>query len=618
MKEHPKHPIGAQKSPIPTPDELGFDPAAIRRKYDEERAKRMRPDGNAQYLEAKGELAHYDDVDPYVEPGFTRPAMDEELDVVVIGGGFGGQLAAIRLGQAGVTDVRIIERAGDFGGTWYWNRYPGAQCDIESYVYLPLLEETGYMPKERYSFAPEILEHAKRIGRHFGLYERACFQTKVTEMRWNAETGRWKIRTDRGDVFRARYVVTALGPLNRPKLPGIPGIETFRGHAFHTCRWDYEYTGGDSSGNLHKLADKRVGIIGTGATAVQCVVHVGASAEQLYVFQRTPSSVDERGNAPTDPEWVKSLEPGWQQERTDNFNKLLSGIPVEIDMVADGWTRALSYHEDLMRRIEDPSSLTPEETEALAEIADHQHMEYIRKRVERLVDDRETAEALKPWYGQGCKRPTFNDGYLPTFNRPNVKLVDTNGKGVERVTENAVIVDGVAYEVDCLIFGSGFEVGTKLARQGQFEAYGRDGVSTSEAWGTGRRTLHGLLSHGFPNWFHVGLRQTGASLSLTYTYDTQVLHIAYLVAEQLARNAEAIEATAEAERAWLDLVNQPGPLQEYQKRCTPGFWNSEGKLDGNGFFDELYPDGPVRFREMLEELRNRGDFQGLTIARASD
>ena len=615
MKEHLE---GAQKSPIPTRDELGFDPAAIRRKYDEERAKRMRPDGNAQYIEAKGGLAHYDDVDPYVEPGFTRPAMDEELDVVVIGGGFGGQLAAIRLGQAGITDVRIIERAGDFGGTWYWNRYPGAQCDIESYVYLPLLEETGYMPKERYSFAPEILEHAERIGRQFGLYERACFQTKVTEMRWNAETGRWGIGTDRGDVFRARFVVTALGPLNRPKLPGIPGIETFRGHSFHTCRWDYEYTGGDSSGNLHKLADKRVGIIGTGATSVQCVVHLGTSAEQLYVFQRTPSSVDERGNAPTDPEWAKSLEPGWQQERTDNFNKLLSGIPVEIDMVADGWTRGLRYHEDLMRRIEDPSSLIPEETAALAEIADHQQMEYIRKRVERLVDDRETAEALKPWYGQGCKRPTFSDEYLPTFNRPNVKLVDTNGKGVERVTENAVIVDGVAYEVDCLIFGSGFEVGTKLARQGQFEAYGRDGVSTSEAWGTGRRTLHGLLSHGFPNWFHVGLRQTGASLSLTYTYDTQVLHIAYLVAEGLARNAKAIEATTEAEQAWVDLVNQPGPLQEYQERCTPGFWNSEGKLDGNGFFDELYPDGPVRFREMLEELRNRGDFQGLTIARASD
>ena len=615
MKEHLE---GAQKSPVPTPDELGFDPAAIRRKYDEERAKRMRPDGNAQYLEANGDLAQYDDVDPYVEPGFTRPAMDEELDVVVIGGGFGGQLAAIRLGQAGITDVRIIERAGDFGGTWYWNRYPGAQCDIESYVYLPLLEETGYMPKERYSFAPEILEHAKRIGRQFGLYERACFQTKVTEMRWNAETGRWEIRTDRGDVFRARFVVTALGPLNRPKLPGIPGIETFRGHSFHTCRWDYEYTGGDSSGNLHKLADKRVGIIGTGATSVQCAVHLGASAEQLYVFQRTPSSVDERGNAPTDPEWAKSLEPGWQQERTDNFNKLLSGIPVEIDMVADGWTRGLRYHEDLMRRIEDPSSLTPEETAALAEIADHQQMEYIRKRVERLVDDRETAEALKPWYGQGCKRPTFSDDYLPTFNRPNVELVDTNGKGVERVTENAVIVDGVAYEVDCLIFGSGFEVGTKLARQGQFEAYGRDGVSTSEAWGTGRRTLHGLLSHGFPNWFHVGLRQTGASLSLTYTYDTQVLHIAYLVAEGLARNAKAIEATTEAEQAWVDLVNQPGPLQEYQKRCTPGFWNSEGKLDGNGFFDELYPDGPVRFREMLEELRNRGGFQGLTIARTSD
>jgi cyclohexanone monooxygenase len=304
---------------MPTTAELGFDPEALRAKYAAERTKRLRADGNNQYQEITGQFAHYN-VDPYVEPGFTRPALHEALDVLIIGGGFGGLLAAARLQEVGITNIRIIEKAGDFGGTWYWNRYPGAQCDVESYVYLPLLEETGYMPKEKYSFAPEILAHAQRIGRHFKLYDRACFQTQIKEAKWNDETGRWTITTDRDDVFQARFVIMCSGPLNRPKLPAIPGIEMFTGHTFHTSRWDYHYTGGDSSGGLHKLHDKRVGIIGTGATAIQCVSHLGQHAKQLYVFQRTPSSVDKRGNMPTDPEWVKTLTPGWQAHRNNNFS----------------------------------------------------------------------------------------------------------------------------------------------------------------------------------------------------------------------------------------------------------------------------------------------------------
>ncbi|TMA56596.1 MAG: NAD(P)/FAD-dependent oxidoreductase, partial [Deltaproteobacteria bacterium] len=329
----------AQSTPngIPTAEELGFDPGALRKKYAAERAKRLRADGNTQYQEITGKYAHYN-VDPYVEPGFTRPARHEELDVLIIGGGFGGLLAAARLQKAGITNIRIIEKAGDFGGTWYWNRYPGAQCDIESYMYLPLLEETGYIPKEKYSFAPEIFAHAQRIGKHCHLYARACFQTQVKEARWDEEAGRWTVTTDRDDVFQARFVVMSSGPLNRPKLPAIPGIETFKGHTFHTSRWDYNYTGGDTTGDLRKLHDKRVGIIGTGATAIQCVSHLGEHAKQLYVFQRTPSSVDERGNKPTDPEWVKTLKPGWQVHRNYNFTSILTGVLVKEDLVGDKWT----------------------------------------------------------------------------------------------------------------------------------------------------------------------------------------------------------------------------------------------------------------------------------------
>ncbi|MGH7966046.1 MAG: flavin-containing monooxygenase, partial [Candidatus Binatia bacterium] len=518
----------SQPTHLPTPEDLGFDPGALREKYAAERARRLREDANGQYQEITGQFEHYN-VDPYVEPGFTRAALQEELDVVIIGGGFGGMLAAARLQEIGITNFRIIEKAGDFGGTWYWNRYPGAQCDVEGYLYLPLLEETNYIPKERYSFQPEIFTHAQRVAKHFSLYPKACFQTKVREARWDDEAGRWTITTDRGDVFTTRFVIMSSGPLNKPKLPGIPGIENFKGHTFHTSRWDYHYTGGDTTGGLHKLHDKRVGIIGTGATAIQCIPHLGEHAKQLYVFQRTPSSVDERNNTPTDPEWSKKLKPGWQAYRNRNFTALLDGVSVEKDEVGDKWTSPLKKLGELLSGKN--TALSTEDKVRLAEIADFQKMNEIRSRVASNVRDPETAEALKPWFGQWCKRPTFNDDYLPTFNRPSVKLVDTKGKGVDRVTEHGVVVDGVEYEVDCLIFATGFEVGTAYTRRAEFGMYGRNGVALSDAWAKGMRTYHGFLSHGFPNCFHMGLTQTGLTANFTYMLDLQAKHVGQLITQ---------------------------------------------------------------------------------------
>ena len=601
----------SQPNGIPTPEELGFDPAELRQKYAEERARRLRADGNNQYQEITGKYEHYN-VDPYVEPGFTRPALQEELDAVIVGGGFGGLLAAARLQKEGITNIRIIEKAGDFGGTWYWNRYPGAQCDIESYVYLPLLEETGYIPKEKYSFAPEIFEHAQRIGKHFNLYERACFQTQVKDARWNEQEGRWTITTDRDDVFRARFVIMSSGPLNRPKLPAIPGIEKFTGHTFHTSRWDYAYTGGDTTGGLHKLKDKSVGIIGTGATAIQAVSHLGAHAKQLYVFQRTPSSVDERGNKPTDPEWVGTLKPGWQDYRNNNFCSILAGIPVEEDLVGDKWTSLFKKLSELLTGKEN-SNLSDEGMALMSEIADYQKMNEIRDRVSTTVGDPETAEALKPWYGQWCKRPTFNDEYLPTFNRPNVKLVDTKGKGVERVTENAVVVDGVEYEVDCLIYATGFEVGTAYTQRSEFEVYGRDGLSLRDYWADGMRTYHGFLSYGFPNCFHRSLTQTGLAPNFTYMLNGQATHIAHLITQVEDREAKSVEPTPEAEAEWVKLLTGPTFMTEYQNTCTPGYYNGEGKNEGQGFIEVQYPDGAVPFYDMLAAWREQDEFEGLIV-----
>ncbi len=600
--------------PLDTTDlTLDFDPDALREKYRQERDKRLRPDANEQYVEVKGDFRHYID-DPYIEAPIVRGPLTDEVDALVIGGGFGGLLAAARLREAGVERIRIVEKGGDFGGTWYWNRYPGAQCDIESYIYLPLLEETGYIPKEKYSYAQEIRDHSRRIGEHFDLYKDACFQTEIREVRWLEDEKRWLITTNRDDAMKARYVVMSNGPLNRPKLPGIPGIDSYKGHSFHTSRWDYAYTGGDSSGNLTRLADKKVAIIGTGATAIQAVPHLGRWTKQLYVFQRTPSSVDLRGNRPTDPDWAASLGPGWQKRRMENFNILVSGGMQDEDLVNDGWTDIIRSLISVAA-VRGDKPMTMEEAQAAMEIADFRKMNQIRGRVEATVADEAAAEALKPWYRQFCKRPTFNDDYLPTFNRENVTLVDTGGQGVERITETGLVMDGVEYEVDCIIFATGFEVGTSYTRRAGFEIVGRNGLTLSDHWANGLRTLHGAMSHGFPNCFHMGVNQSTLTPNFPHLLEEQARHMAHVVGEANLRQASVVEPTAEAEAGWVQTIVDTARLNiEFRQACTPGYYNGEGRAGGNdGLFAGLYGPGPVAFFSLLKSWRE-GGMEGLEIS----
>ena len=591
---------------------IAFDPIQLREKYRQERDKRIRTDGNAQYRETAGDFTRFVD-DPYATPDSRSPLTDE-VDVAIIGGGFGGLLAGARLRQAGVRDIRIIEKGGDFGGTWYWNRYPGAQCDIEAYIYLPLLEEVGYMPTERYARAPEIMEYSRAIARKFDLYRQACFQTEVKALRWDDGEKRWIISTNRGDEMRARFVVMSNGPLNRPKLPAIEGIEKFAGHTFHTSRWDYGYTGGDAYGNLSGLRDKRVGIIGTGATAVQCVPFLAEAAQQLYVFQRTPSSVDVRGNRPTDPAWADSLEPGWQRRRRENFNVLTAGGYQEEDLVADGWTDIFRILVTAARRgAENPQSTVG--MPSAVELADFEKMEQVRARVDGLVADPATAEALKPYYRQFCKRPTFNDEYLQAFNRPNVQLVDTRGRGIDSVTENAVVFEGQRYEVDCLIFATGFEVGTGYTRRAGYDVVGRDGITLSEKWRDGLQTLHGFQSRGFPNCFHMGLTQGTLTANFTHLLDEQSIHIGYIVRQVTAAEALTVETSEEAEAGWVDTIRKLARQdQQFRADCTPGYYNSEGMSDANtDFLGGQYGPGPIEFFKLLSDWRSEGKLSGLEI-----
>jgi cyclohexanone monooxygenase len=593
--------------------ELGFDPTELRKRYREERDRRLRDEGNEQYVEVKGEFAHFLD-DPYAEPGFEREPLFDEVEVLVIGGGFGGLLAGARLRQAGLEDIRIIDPASDFGGTWYWNRYPGIACDIESYTYLPLLEEVGYVPKEKYSYGPEILEHSQAIARKFDLYRDVCFQTRVEELRWDEDEGLWLVSTNRNDRMKARYLCLATGPLNRPKLPGIPGIEDFEGHTFHASRWDYKYTGGDSEGNLTGLQGKRVGIIGTGATSVQCVPHVGEWAEHLYVFQRTPSSIDVKNNPPTDPEWAGSLSPGWHQHRMDNFNALVSGVPQPENLVNDGWTDLIGK---LLLGLQQGRStdMSPEGIARAVEIADFEKMEEIRARVDSIVRDPETAEALKPYYRQFCKRPCFHNEYLDAFNRPNVSLVDTHGRGVERITKKGVVVDGHEYEVDCLIYASGFEVGTDYSRRAGFQIYGRGGESLAERWAGGIRTLHGMHVHGFPNCFIMSNPQAGFTASYPHLLDQQARHLAYIIQTGVEKGARRVEVTEEGEAAWVQqCLDKARNVGDFFENCTPGYYNNEGKTSELSAQNGFYGGGSIEFFKILEDWRAEGHLEGMDLS----
>ena len=534
-------------------------------RYRAEREKRLRADGLAQYVHIEGVFANFDD-DPYT-PHFDREPVTADADVIILGAGLSGLMAAARLAEQGIRNVRIIDKAGDFGGTWYWNRYPGAACDVESYIYMPFLEETGYMPTQKYAKAYEIYEHCQRIARHFDLYPAALFQTEVTDLSWNEEEGRWYVSTDRGDRISGKFAIVCGGVLHKAKLPGIPGMETFKGKSFHTARWDYSYTGGSPKAPMDKLKDKKVALIGTGATSVQIVPNLAPHAEHLYVFQRTPSAVGERGNRPTDPAWFSSLKPGWQQDRMENFAQIMSGQPVNQDMVQDGWTQIF------LRNPNAEGFSSPEEQQV-----DFEQMEEIRGRIASIVEDPATAEALKPWYNLMCKRPCFHDEYLAAFNRDNVTLVDTAGKGVERITEEGLVVDGKTYAVDCIIYASGFEVGSSYKSRLGFEIHGRGGVGMTEAWAeAGPATLYGIHARGFPNLLMFSVTQGGWAINFTQMLGELAIHSATFIRHCFDKGIEQIEPSEEAQEEWFqELLSAAGTRGQFQAGCTPAYKNGEG------------------------------------------
>jgi cation diffusion facilitator CzcD-associated flavoprotein CzcO len=605
----------ATNCPEVSPEEIN----AMRAKYQRERDRRIKKDHSDQYIPASGKWAEVYEVDPYT-PVTPRAPITGETDVVVLGGGYCGMMVAVQLKKAGLDDFRIIDHGGDFGGTWYWNRYPGIQCDTDAYCYMPLLEETGYMPSKKFADGYEIQAHCRITAETFDLYSNALFHTLIQSLKWDSSINRWRVGTNRGDDIRARFVVMAHGPLNKPKLPGIPGIDSFKGKIFHTARWDYDYTGGAwKNPALSKLADKRVAIIGTGATAVQAVPYLGRYASQLHVIQRTPPCVDLRNNQPTDRAWAETLKPGWQEERIRNFHhgaaeRFGAGEP---DLIQDIWTE---MSRNLCAELEDEGwpELSAQEYAERSEVMDYRVMARLRGRCDEIVEDPATAEALKPYYRFKCKRPTSNDDYLKTFNQPNVKLIDVSEtQGVERLTEKGFIHQGKEYEIDCLIFASGYEVTTDLDRRWGIETIeGRDGLSIYTYWADGFKTFQGAMAHNFPNMFFTGFTQSAANASNSKTLIDQGFHIGYIASQALKRGAVTVEPSLEAQDAYIDHLRSIAiDNSAFVDQCTPSYFNNEGDpTKKRHFFGEPWCGGYYDFQAMLQAWRDTGKLEGLALS----
>jgi cation diffusion facilitator CzcD-associated flavoprotein CzcO len=599
-------------------DGVDRDPEAVRARYLAERDKRLVPGrSDIRDLATDATFAAFRD-DPFT-PHVDRDPVTDDVDVVIVGGGIAGLVAGARLREKGIGRIRIIDQAGGVGGTWYWNRYPGVMCDVESYIYLPLLEELGYVPTERYASGGEILRHLEAVAERYDLVADALFHTGVTRAEWDESAGRWRVRTDRGDEVTCRYYVLAVGILNLLKLPAIEGMERFAGPSFHTARWDYRVTGGGPDEPLTELRDRVVGLVGTGATGIQCAKALAAAAKHLYVFQRTPSAIGVRGNRPTPPDFADTLEPGWQQARMDNFQAIMLGRAVDRDLVDDGWT----HHYAAPQRLPRPPEVSVEEFVRRAEELDLEIMEEHRRRVEEVIADPAVAEAVKPWYRYICKRPCFHDEYLDVLNEANVTLVDCPG-GFDRITEAGPVVDGHQFDVDLLVYGTGFEAEvTPVFRRAGHEVVGRGGVTLARKWGEGGASLFGMMSRGFPNLFIMPAPGQQAVVTVNYT-QLAVLGAAF-VAEVVAtldrREVTAFDVSADAEADWVaGIVGSFVDASAVMSACTPSRINNEGHPEAmnprNGNFGRGLGDY-FAYRELLERWLADGDLAGLELDTAA-
>ncbi|MDH4144726.1 MAG: NAD(P)/FAD-dependent oxidoreductase [Acidimicrobiia bacterium] len=554
---------------VDDPDKLALPAIKRGAVFDAEEQARYRQfnevrKGTDDYMAMEGSFARYLE-DHYSAAPVERDALSDECDIVVVGAGFAGLLLWYKLARAGFDDIRFCEKGGDVGGTWYWNRYPGIACDVESYSYFPLLEEMEYYPTMKFASGFEIFEYCQKMAEKFGFYDHCLFHTEVNAVEWDDADERWTIATNRGDAMRARFVMLANGVLTTPRLARIEGMERFAGESFHTARWDYDID----------LRGKRIGVIGTGATAVQAIPELAKVAGQLYVFQRTPSTIDVRDQRATTPEQVEEWkhEPGWAKARRTRFAQLIG-------------RRALQANDDFLagkveapgrRRVKEGPRPTREERIQSELQASFRIMEQIRDRIDAIIEDPKTAAALKPYYPYGCKRPTFHDEYLPTFNLPHVTLVDVAPLGVQLINERGVVHDGVQYDLDVLVYATGFDF---MSRETLGHVRGVDGRTIAQKWQEeGTRTFLGLHSNGFPNLFIVaGPQGTGGSFNFTDAIEEHTDYVVWLLTTMRDAGHGVVDVREQDEASWSQHCAEADVASAPLRDCLSNF-NGYGRAE---------------------------------------
>ncbi|KAF5601190.1 cyclohexanone 1 2-monooxygenase [Fusarium pseudocircinatum] len=632
--------------------------AEVKQRYKQEHDKRLRSDGLSQFtdLYSVPKFQNFKQ-DPWADQStydkLARAADGDSCDFAIVGTGIGALLFAARLIQAGVRaeNLRFIDTAAGWGGTWYWNRYPGLMCDVESYIYMPLLEETGYIPKNKYSTGKEIREHLERVAAKYGLTDRVWFRTRMDECVWDDEKQEWVMKLvelvhggkeHEAVTVTSRFVILTTGLMLVPQVPRIKGIESFTGDCFHPARWDYNSTGGTPDDpSMVRLKDKRVGLIGTGASAIQILPELAKWSKEVYVFQRTPSAVAARYNRQTDENLFKSeiaKKAGWWEARCLNYCAHLNNHNPKpaVDLVNDSWTDMPSYSAISGSPGHDPK--TPQEMQeyyAYLEELDLKRQSKIRGRIDDLVKDPKVAAKLKPWYSGWCKRPCFHDEYLGAFNNPRVHLVDTDGRGVQEITESGVVVKGEHFDIDVLVLSTGYKSPFLYSPPGRvgIKVFGRNGIDLDAKWSSGVTTLHGMMSHDFPNMFWPGFIQGGGNPNYTFIADQAAKQFAYIVAAgtKEAQNKVphdsryeynfTIEATADAEEEWAQKIASQAHMFGASAGCTPSYINAEGEFEGVRDPKKLvrmarmsiWGKGQEDYNNILRAWRESGNHEGVDI-----
>jgi len=538
----------------------------------------------------------------------TSPGKIEEFDAIIIGAGFAGLYALHRLRDQMGLSVRAFDAASDVGGTWYWNRYPGARCDIESihysYSFSPELQQE-WTWSERFSAQPEILRYLNHVADRFDLRRDIHFNTRVTSLVWDDNNKLWKVGTEDGSIARAKYLISGAGNVSVPKVPEFKGVENFKGEVYLTSKWPHERV--DFTG-------KRVGIIGTGASGIQAITEIAKEAAHLTVFQRTPNYATPNANAPTDPDIDRQIKAHYAEIRTKSRNSFL-GVPYD-----QAQPSALVVSAEERRRVYDECYTQGGFRLAFDSFADllfnkeanETVAEYIRERIRERVNDPAVAELLAPKdHPYGTKRPPLETNYYETYNRKNVALVDVKNSPIDAITETGVRTTSGEYKLDVIVLAIGFDAMTgPLLQMG---IVGRNGLKLKDKWADGPHTYLGISAHGFPNLFMITGPQSAILLyNNPLAIEDHVDFATNVIQYMRDHDFDTIEPTLEAETKWVAHVNE---LSQATLFPDTDSWYMGANIPGKPRVFMGYLGGAHAYRKICADVEAKG-YEGFSLGRA--